>query len=59
LLYAIPGGLIGVCLPIDPSITRNNKMIGNLLGAKGTLPDIFTSINVKFYLMKNLLGASK
>jgi translation initiation factor 2 gamma subunit (eIF-2gamma) len=34
-------------------------MTGNLLGLKGTLPNIYTSLSVKFYLMKHLLGASK
>ena len=32
LLYAVPGGLIAVGLMIDPSITRNDRMVGNVLG---------------------------
>lgn len=32
LLYAVPGGLIAVGLNIDPSITRNDRMVGNVLG---------------------------
>jgi translation initiation factor 2 subunit 3 len=59
LLYAVPGGLIGVGLLIDPSMTRNDRMVGNVLGAVGKLPDIFIEINVKFYLMKQLLGMKK
>jgi translation initiation factor 2 subunit 3 len=38
LLYAVPGGLIGVGLLIDPSLTRNDKMVGNVLGEVGSLP---------------------
>lgn len=38
LLYAVPGGLIGVGLLIDPSLTRNDRMVGNVLGAVGSLP---------------------
>lgn len=34
-------------------------MVGNVLGAVGTLPDIYIEINVKFYLMKQLLGVKK
>ena len=41
LLYAVPGGLIAVGLMIDPSITRNDRMVGNVLGVEGHLPDIF------------------
>lgn len=59
LLYAVPGGLIGVGLLIDPSMTRNDRMVGNVLGAVGTLPDIYIEISVKFYLMKQLLGVKK
>lgn len=32
LLYAIPGGLIAAGLLIDPSMTRNDRMVGNVLG---------------------------
>jgi len=35
LLYAVPGGLIGVGLQVDPSITRNDRLIGNVLGYPG------------------------
>jgi translation initiation factor 2 subunit 3 len=38
LLYAVPGGLIAVGLLIDPSITRNDRMVGNVLGIEGHLP---------------------
>lgn len=56
LLYAVPGGLIGVGLMVDPSMTRNDKMVGNVLGRVGHLPDIFTEIDIKFYMMRTLIG---
>ena len=28
LLYAVPGGLIGVGLRVDPSLTRSNRLVG-------------------------------
>ena len=34
-------------------------MVGNVLGAVGALPDIFTEIDVKFHLMRTLLGVKK
>ena len=34
-------------------------MVGNVLGAVGSLPDIFIEIDVKFYLMRKLLGVKK
>jgi len=30
--FAIPGGLIGVQLDIDPFLTKNNKMVGQIMG---------------------------
>ncbi|EGR34178.1 hypothetical protein IMG5_021310 [Ichthyophthirius multifiliis] len=57
LLYAVPGGLIGVGLLVDPSITRNDRLVGNVLGYPGKLPDIYTKIEVNYYLLKRLIGA--
>ena len=31
LLYAAPGGLIGVGLKIDPSLTKSNRLVGNVI----------------------------
>lgn len=52
LLYAVPGGLIAVGLMIDPSITRNDRMVGNVLGTEGNLPDIFVEIDIQFSMLK-------
>lgn len=35
LIYAIPGGLIGVGLLIDPALTKENRLVGNVLGYPG------------------------
>ena len=36
--FAFPGGLIGVGLTIDPSLTKNNGMVGQVLGEIGSSP---------------------
>lgn len=59
LIYAIPGGLIGVGLKVDPFLTRANKLIGKFLGHPGKLPDINASIVVKTHLLKNILGLKR
>ena len=56
LQYAVPGGLIGVGLQVDPTLTRADRLVGQVLGLKGFLPDIFVEIEVEFYLLKRLLG---
>jgi translation initiation factor 2 subunit 3 len=42
------GGLIGIGTNIDPFYCKNDNMIGNIVGLKGTLPRIFTNIKIKF-----------
>ncbi len=56
LLYAVPGGLIAVGLMIDPSITRNDRMVGNVLGVEGSLPDIFVEIDIQFSMLKKSMS---
>lgn len=56
LQYAVPGGLIGVGTMIDPMVCRSDRLIGQVLGAAGKLPDIFTELEVNFFLLKRLLG---
>ncbi|CAK5012164.1 unnamed protein product [Meloidogyne enterolobii] len=56
LQYAVPGGLIGVGTQIDPTLCRGDRLVGHVLGAVGTLPDIYTDIEVAYYLLRRLLG---
>eukprot|EP01133_Synstelium_polycarpum_P003779 gene3779-4358_t len=56
LQYAVPGGLIGVGTKIDPSLCRADRLVGQVLGAVGKLPEIFTSLEVNFFLLRRLLG---
>ncbi|KAL7080029.1 hypothetical protein ACQ4LE_000797 [Meloidogyne hapla] len=56
LQYAVPGGLIGVGTQIDPTLCRGDRLVGHVLGAVGTLPDIYTDIEVSYHLLRRLLG---
>jgi translation initiation factor 2 subunit 3 len=56
LRIAVPGGLIGVGLKVDPSITRSDNLVGHVIGLPGQLPEIYTEIEVNYYLLKRLLG---
>ncbi|CAK7274141.1 eukaryotic translation initiation factor 2 subunit gamma [Sporothrix epigloea] len=56
LKYAVPGGLIGVGTHIDPTLCRADRLVGFVLGLKGRLPDIYSEIEVNFYLLRRLLG---
>ena len=59
IIYAIPGGLIGVGLKVDPFLTRGNRMTGKFIGHPGKLPDIYVSIIVKTHLLKNIVGIKR
>jgi translation initiation factor 2 subunit 3 len=56
LNYAVPGGLIGVGTKIDPTLTRGDRLVGHVLGHPAKLPAIFVEIEVKYYLLRRLLG---
>lgn len=56
LQFAVPGGLIGVGTTIDPTLTRADRLVGNVLGEVGALPDVFTELEINFFLLRRLLG---
>lgn len=50
LEYAIPGGLIGVGTMIDPVVTKGDNLVGQLMGLRGSLPDIYYKIEIEFFI---------
>lgn len=56
LQFAVPGGLIGVGTKIEPTLCRADRLVGQVLGAVGALPDIYIELEVSYYLLKRLLG---
>ncbi|KAK7108093.1 eukaryotic translation initiation factor 2 subunit 3 [Littorina saxatilis] len=56
LQYAVPGGLIGVGTKIDPTLCRADRLVGQVLGAVGALPEIYTELEISFFLLRRLLG---
>uniref|UniRef100_A0A2K6DGI7 protein-synthesizing GTPase n=1 Tax=Macaca nemestrina TaxID=9545 RepID=A0A2K6DGI7_MACNE len=56
LQYAAPGSLIGVGTKIDPTLCRADRMVGQVLGAVRALPEIFTELEISYFLLRRLLG---
>ncbi|KDN43551.1 putative translation initiation factor eIF2 gamma chain [Tilletiaria anomala UBC 951] len=54
--FAVPGGLIGVGTKIDPTLCRADRLVGQVLGAVGQLPAIYTELEINYYLLRRLLG---
>lgn len=56
LQYAVPGGLVGVGTCMDPTLTRADRLVGQVIGHVGSLPDCVVEIEVSYYLLRRLLG---
>lgn len=56
LEYGVPGGLIGIGTNIDPTLTRADRLVGQVLGHREQLPKVYVSIKIQYFLMRRLLG---
>ncbi|KAH8916269.1 hypothetical protein BT69DRAFT_1270601 [Atractiella rhizophila] len=54
--FAVPGGLIGVGTRMDPQLTRSDRLVGQVMGLPGRLPQIFTEIEITYFLLTRLVG---
>ena len=41
---------------MDPSLTRGDRLVGQVLGAVGSLPDVYNELEINFFLLRRLLG---
>lgn len=46
----------GVGTKIDPTLCRADRMVGQVLGTIDALPDIFTELEISYFLLRRLLG---
>lgn len=53
---ATPGGLIGVATKLDPYLTKSDKLVGNVLGIPGNLPDVLTEFTMEVKLLERVVG---
>ncbi|VVC03514.1 Translation initiation factor 2 subunit gamma [Candidatus Burarchaeum australiense] len=54
LQEAGPGGLIAVGTSLDPSLTKSDRVVGNLLGKPSDMPPIVSEINLEFSFLKRI-----
>ena len=47
---------VGVGTKIDPTLCRADRMVGQVLGAVGALPEIYTELVISYFLLRRLLG---
>ena len=48
--------IVGVGTKIDPTLCRADRLVGQVLGAVGALPDIYTELEISYFLLRRLLG---
>lgn len=48
--------IIGVGTKIDPTICRSDRLVGQILGAVGSLPEIYVELEINYFLLRRLLG---
>ncbi len=56
---AKPGGLIGLGTTLDPTLTKGDHLIGNLVGKPGNLPEILREIELKINLLDRVIGSEQ
>lgn len=54
-----PGGSIAIETELDPSQTRTDSLVGNIISAVGKSPNIITNLNLEIRLFDKVLGAKK
>jgi translation initiation factor 2 subunit 3 len=54
-----PGGLLGIGTTLDPSMTKEDALVGQCAGKPGTLPPTWEKLSVDFQLFKRAVGVKK
>ncbi len=53
---ARPGGLVGIGTMLDPSLTKADALVGNVIGHPGTLPPVWYEFTFEFHLLEWVVG---
>jgi translation initiation factor 2 subunit 3 len=56
---ARPGGLIALGTELDPSITKSDQLIGNVVGKIGSLPPVLSKVAIEAHLLDKVLGSEQ
>lgn len=54
-----PGGLLGVMTKLDPSLTKSDLLVGNVIGLKGKLPETTDKLEMDVKLLKRVVGTEE
>lgn len=54
-----PGGSIGLCTTLDPSLTKSDKLSGNMAGYPEKLPPLYSEFDLELHLLERVVGLEK
>ncbi len=54
---ARPGGLVALGTDLDPFLTKADKLVGNIVGKAGRVPDPVTTLEMDYILLERVVGA--
>lgn len=55
-MYVAERRICFVLMQVDPTLTRADRLVGQVLGEVDALPDVFTELEINFFLLRRLLG---
>ncbi len=56
---ARPGGLVAVGTELDPSITKADNLVGNVVGRPGHLPPVRNELRLEYHLLERVVGTKE
>jgi translation initiation factor 2 subunit 3 len=56
---AYPGGLVGIGTKLDPFLTKNDLMAGNVVGKPGKLPPVWDTLRIEVHLLDRVVGTEE
>ncbi len=56
---ARPGGLVAIGTKLDPSLTKSDNLVGNVVGRPGRLPPVYNRIKIEYKLLERVVGTKE
>ncbi len=53
---ARPGGLVAIGTSLDPSLTKADNLVGNIVGLPGKTPPVFDTLRIEYRLLEKVVG---
>ncbi|MGC8573274.1 MAG: translation initiation factor IF-2 subunit gamma [Caldisphaera sp.] len=56
---AKPGGLVAIGTKLDPTLTKSDNLVGNIVGKPGLIPPAISDLEFEYHLFKNVVGSKE